>query len=228
MLLKKYWMMLFISIFFLPRIHADNALSSQKIIAISYQKIIAHRDWKLTFKKAARAFKKISLKDLPKGFKVMGATLKKHFKGAEIKLDQLIQEYSFLNKYRELMYEVATAAYHDAHMIMLLEKLKAKGVLLVLATNTPADWIEYLKGHQECFKLFDLYCLGSGDFGRKPDFKYLQNLHAAVSNEDSPILIIDSDAQNVKKMQCDELNIQSIQFTTPQELEIQLIELGYL
>lgn len=205
-----------------------------KVVAISFQKVIAHRHWNQVLGKVSDALVQIPLQDVPEAMMIVGSTLKLHFKGQEISLRALISQYPILADYEQAIYEIATTATYDQNVIAVLKMLKDQGVILVLASNTGADWIEYLKQtNSAIFGLFDLYCLGSDKNGKKPSLEYYKNMRtmintfASITDEDE-ILFVDSCKTSVNAATNSDRNIEAIQFTSAEDLENKLIELGYL
>lgn len=235
MTFKKLFSFLFLTLFFASNTALFSATTSVRVVAISLQKIIAHRHWNQVFGKIAHGLRQVPLREVPEVLMITGKTLTLHFRGREISLQALIQQYPLLANYEQMIYEVATMATYNQDVIALLKKLKENDVILVLASNTSADLIDYLKeNNADVFGLFDLFCIGTDKDGKKPSVQYFTKLrdminnYAMLSNEDA-IVLVDFSEKNVKTaMECSDLNIQALQFSSAQELEEELTELGYL
>lgn len=233
MTFKKLFSILCLTFSLIGSTNLFGAGAPVKVVAISLQKVIAHRHWNQIFGKIADGLKQLPLQDVPEALMIIGSTLKLHFQGQEISLKGLIEQYPMLENHEEAIYEIATTATYDKEVIAILKKLKKRGIILVLASNSGAEWIEYLKQqNSKVFGLFDLFCLGSKNI-KKPDMRYFEmmreevNSFAGITDHDE-ILFIDSNKTHVEAAANSDLNIQALQFTSAEEFENVLIELGYL
>lgn len=234
---KKISLFLFVTIFAnsLFSISA-NIKKSIKVLAISREDVISKRHWNKVVAKVGRELTHIPARDVPEAIAITAKTLKKHFNGIEISLKDLVEQHPLVAKHKDAVYEIATTAVYNESVIALLRMLKEQGVILVFASNTGADWAEYLRQSKpEVFGLFDIFCLGTQEDGKKPDQRYFERMCSMIMDytaspnlDDVEILFVDPNPKYIQAAATLDLGIETVQFISASQLENTLLDFGYL
>lgn len=170
---------------------------------------------------------------IPLAFTIGPQLLYSWFKGTKLNVAQILYDFPDLKQYKDDIYEFIRLRNIIQETIALIKRLKEQGVVIILASNMAQDTFDYnRKIRPKFFDLFDIFYISVEEHGTKKDPYFYQCLKETVQDftgsTDVDIVFVDDDQRNIDKALEAETGIDTILFTNPEELEEELIELGYL
>lgn len=193
--------------------------------------VVKSRPWNVYFRVAHFLYNNVGV--LPLAFTLCPQLFYESFQGKKLTIGQILTDYPDLELYRDDIYEFIRLRNVIKGTIQIIKKLKGQGVIIILASNMAQDSFEYhRKSMPDLFDLFDVYYISVERHGTKKETCFYQCLRETIQDltlcNDVDIVFIDDDQRNITKAQESKADLDAILFTTPEELEKDLIDLAYL
>jgi hypothetical protein len=208
-----------------------NSIPDKKIIALSDRDVIAIRQDFLISKKVAHLLWR---KELRNNFFTLMAPLCKLLFDKKVSVEKVISEYPVLAPYKKKLYKIVALEEQLHATVDVLKELKSCGVLLVFASDSAHDVLDYKKTmNPELFNLFDFCYQENQKNGIQPDLQFYKGLRDAINtyacvSHANEILFVDSEKSNIDGARNADLNIVPHHFIDATTMRQDLIKKGYL